>query len=220
MSNLLNFIKFYKSNILNKSLGAIGGVPAFFMGAIAVSDFFRGEQSVGFINNMADLIQNNIKVVTWLYVGYFCILNLRLIYKLHIPNEGYRLGLPKSYDDIVEYSEIIIPKESKKICRALSRGHERLSKRDNPKSVISNHFLAYKLIYDFIDKAYKQKNFGQDITQEISESKLKLDKNFNKLKEYHSSIGNNNNIKLDLYTIGKLIEDINDNLNFLFTYYI
>ena len=158
----------------------------------------------------------------WVAVAIFLIIHLPIIYKLWVhkvnnpfPAEGNIL--PSDYSNIIRKIEQLAPEVSANIKENFYQGYvclTELSKRD-VKTAICIHFNAYKSVRDVLLKCFNGEITGFQITVEASDFKAKFENNFSTLKEYYNIVGNNESLTVGEHEVGKLVRDMNDNLNSL-----
>jgi len=203
------FYKFYQEHVLKKSW-------SFFFALSELASIFLW----WFIDKITIKI---ILVVILIFVGiaflllshFFALKDLFGKYKEENKSKGYNTGLPDSYQSILEEISSKMPNLLPDINKKLDDAYSQMDK-NNVKSIIIKHYIAYKSIKSELDKLYKTASDKIIITPKNSMIRAELESDYSILEEWHKQIHTGKNTP-SFVEIKSLIDRINNNLCTLLT---
>ena len=171
---------------------------------------------IGFISFLIPSNQLSLCLKFLILISTFCLINIIALYKLwNEKNKKILLEMKKEYELILDKLTVLNLENTKvnEIKKYFTMGCNFLKEENfKIKNVILYHFNAYKIIYDFL-KNYLQNSKTK--IREVFNCFYIFEKNFKELEEYNKKIGMNENLSITEHHLRELIDNINDNLNFI-----
>ena len=197
------FYKFYREHVLKKSW-------SFFFVLSELASIFLW----WFIDKSATkIILVGILIcvgIAFLLVSHFFALkSLFSKYKKENKSKGYNTGLPDSYQNILDEIASKMPNLLPEISEKFDNAYKQMGK-NNIKSIIIKHYIAYKPIKSELDKLYEIASDKLIITPKNSMIRAELESDCFTLKKYHTQMHTDKNTP-SFTEIKDLVSRINDN---------
>jgi hypothetical protein len=214
---MLNFIKFYYHKVIRRWWSFFIFIPILLPKTSEFASFYLGSD----IPNFQKLTSILSPWWKWITILVFLLANIHVIYEVWKEKKDESSSkddqIPEKYVNISKKLDHLLPSKSVQIREGFSSGYKCLTELKNKdlNTAICVHFGAYKEIRLFLRDLLKN---GNEVTVEVLQIRSKFEANCSQLEEINNDIGTNSNPIRNEHDVQKLIDDINDNLNSLFTH--
>lgn len=170
---------------------------------------------------------NTLPFYVWISIIFFFVLifilfHIKALYDFWsiTEQEGLDIGLGDSYEDVIEKIEKFLPQHKSNLKRSLSKAEQNLlypKKHHDLKVSVQQHYYAYRIINDCLVELFSGGWLAINITPENTELRGYFDQNFQELAMLDSQVGSDTPLSYSEHQIRELIDQINANLNSIFS---